>query len=267
MSQLPELTGRRALPALALGLLIAVPASASATERLTFGDRGPNVITRPGQYVLRRSVTMAGDGPAVVIKANNVTLDLDGYSLSGPGGKTSVGILVEGQHNVRIRNGHVASFGIGVRIVDSRGVDVHDLVITGEDQPAAPPEVGILAVNSRGLRITENTVSRTFLGIFVRGGGSGANTIKSNTVAGDQNGQLGICYNPAMGADPATDGPQGDVVTGNHVSRFNVGIQASPASRGNVFADNYVAAFETGVDERTPGSNVFTDNQVVMITK
>ena len=57
------------------------------------------------------------------------------------------------------------------------------------------------------------------------------------------------------------------MITGNQVSRFNVGIQTSLASRGNIFADNYVAYFENAIDERTPGSNVFTDNQTVQITK
>ncbi len=257
---------RRALILCALAGLVP-PTAAAAPEKLNFVDRSQAVITRPGQYALRRTISSGGDGPVITVASDDVTLDLDGYGLVGPGGKTSVGIQVEGRRNVRIRNGNLAGFGTAVRIVDSVGVDVSDLTITGQDQPATPPETGLLALNSRGLRITHNTIARTFLGIFVRGGGSGANTIKGNTVAGGDNGQLGICYNPAPGADAATDGPQGDVVAENLVSRFNVGVQTSPASRGNIFVRNYVAAFETAIDERTPGSNVFANNMTTQLTR
>lgn len=248
-------------------LLCGVAAPALASERLTFTDREPNVISRPGQYVLRRSVEQAGNGPVVVIAADNVTLDLDGYSLSGPGGKTSVGIAIEGRRNVRIRNGNLSGFGTAVRIADSIGISVEDLTITGQDQTATPPEVGVLAINSRGLRITDNTIANTFLGIFVRGGGSGANSIKHNTVSGGENGQLGICYNPAPGADAATDGPQGDTIAENQVSRFKTGIQISAASRGNIFARNYVAFFETSIEDRSEGNNVLSNNLTAQITQ
>jgi hypothetical protein len=134
------------------------------------------------------------------------------------------------------------------------------LQISGADTPGLPPETGVLLVNSRGVHVANNLIARTFLGVFVRGSGSGANTIKGNTIAGGDHGQLGICYNPAPGADPATDGPAGDLVAENHISRYQTAVQLSPASRASIFVRNYLNFFATAFDEQTPGSNTLANN-------
>src|SRR5687767_15493083 len=52
--------------------------------------------------------------------------------------------------------------------------------------------------------------TEVFLGVFVRGGGSGGNRIAGNTITGGEDGQLGICYNPTDTGGSA--GPAGDLV-------------------------------------------------------
>lgn len=269
----------KALGLTALTLTLALPATGQAsrgssrpdTEELAVERReifpvgGQIVITRPGSYQLLAGFQATDAAPAIRIVSEGVTLDLGGYTVTGPGGKSGTGLLVEGASNVRVTNGAFAAFGIGAQVVASTNVSLAGLRISGLDLGGAPPEVeiGVMVLNSRGVVLESSTITRTFLGVFVRGAGSGGNRIEGNTLAAGANGGLGICYNPAPGL---ADGPQGDLVAGNLVSRYGKGIQTSPASAGNVFRDNVVA--HTGpvaIEEMTNGSNVFSGNVVQQI--
>lgn len=270
----------KALGLTALALALAIPATAQVGRSLApvpdaedfaverreiFPVGGQVVITRPGSYQLLGGFQASDAAPAIRIAAEGVSLDLGGFTVTGPGGKKGTGLLVEGASNVRVTNGAFAAFGIGVQVAGSTNVALSGLRIAGQDLGGTPPdiEIGVMILNSRGVVLESNTITRTFLGIFVRGAGSGGNRIEANTLAAGANGGLGICYNPAAGL---TDGPQGDLVTRNLVSRYGKGIQTSPASTGNVFRDNVVA--HTGpvaVEEMTGGSNVFSGNIVQQI--
>ena len=250
-----------------LALAVLAPASAPADELTGFGQArpitGPSVITKSGAYRLHRNVTLHHAGTAILIAADNVSLDLAGHTLAGPG-KQGIGIHVKGVSGVRVRGGIVSGFAFGVQVEGATNVRVEGLQIAGGDLGGPPPgEVGIMLVNSRAVVLERNIVSRTFLGIFVRGGGSGGNRIAANTLAGGSFGQLGICYNPDGSGSP--DGPAGDLVYNNLISRFQVGIQTSPGTSGNVFRENDIAYFGSAIGELAPGSNLFADNQDILI--
>lgn len=165
---------------------------------------------------------------------------------------------------VRVFGGILARFGTAVEVRDANNVRIEGLHIRGEDSGGPPPgEVGVLVVNSRAVFVERNVISRTFLGIFVRGGGSGGNRISENTLVGGEAGQLGICYNPD--GSGSADGPSGDLVYNNLVSRFNVGIQTSPGTSGNIFRENDVAYFQLAIQDLGPGQNVFAENTTVAL--
>ncbi len=226
----------------------------------------PMVIQRPGVYVLNHSIA-AGTGTGILIESNDVTVDLGGFCVFGPGGRQGIGITVSGASNVRIRNGHLERLGVGVLLQDATNVVVDGLQIDGIDSGGAPPdvEIGVMLIDTRGARIEHNVITHTFLGIFVRGEGSGGNRVADNVITGGDNGELAICYNPAP--DETSGGPDGDLVTGNLVSRFRRGISLSAASAGNVVRDNTIAFFDIDVQEATPGANVIADNQLVQIAR
>lgn len=104
----------------------------------------PYTITDPGLYYLTRNLTSTGS--AITVHANNVTIDLSGFCLTGPGkgsGFGKIGIVVAAGHtNVEIRNGSIMAFGDngiqsqstcnGIRVV---GVRVGD---TGHDGITLP---------------------------------------------------------------------------------------------------------------------------------
>jgi parallel beta-helix repeat protein len=238
----------------------ALPASADQRGPIRQIHR-PTVITRPGHYVLGFSFASAGAGAAIEIRASDVTLDLDGHTLTGPGGKIGVGVLVAGATNVRVSGGALRRFGVGVQVDGATNVRVDGLQIDGEDLGGTPPavEVGILLVDSRGVVVEHNTVTDTFLGIFVRGEGSQGNRIAENTLVGGANGELGVCYNPAP--EETSGGPSGDLVYANHVASFNRGIALSADSAANLILENRLAVHRAAIEEATPGSNVIEDNQ------
>lgn len=221
----------------------------------------PAIISEPGSYVLMRvSRSVRGEMPAVIIRGRDITLDLNGQTLSGPETKMGVGISVENASSVAVRNGIVTGFQIGVQVLSSNNVRIEGVQIQGRDLGGAPPdvEIGVLLVNSRGVVVRDNTVSRTFLGVFVRGGGSGGNRIAGNTLTGDQNGMLGICYNPAMGEGIAA--PKGDFVYSNLISRFATGIALSTDTKSNIFRDNAIAYRQQAVADMSGGANILDGN-------
>lgn len=257
---------RRAALLAATAVLLSRPGAADddSGSRECQSVTRPTVISRPGCYVLARSFSLEGPGAAVVIASSQVSFDLSGRTLTGPGGKEGVGIRVEGASGVHVFGGLLTRFGTGVEVLNANNVRIEGLHIQGKDAGGPPPgEVGVMIVNSRAVFVERNVISRIFLGIFVRGGGSGGNRISENTLTGGEAGQLGICYNPD--GSPSPDGPSGDLVYNNLVSRFNVGIQTSPGTSGNIVRENDIAYFQMAIQELGPGQNVFAENTTVAL--
>jgi nitrous oxidase accessory protein NosD len=195
-----------------------------------------SVIDTPGSYILLSDLVVGGTQSALMITADNVTVDLNGHQISGPGTNSGTGILINGASGVKVRNGNIRDLGFGVTVMNSDLVTIEGLQIAGRDiaVPMPPPEVGIMIVNSKSVVVKHNDIFSVGLGIFVRGTGSMGNHIYENTVTAARNGQLGICYNPAPGS---MGGPRGDTVERNAISGFRFAIQVN-AGGPNVFKNN-----------------------------
>ena len=229
------------------------------------GRRVPfsGVIDSPGTYVLESDLrSFTNDRAAITITASDVTVDLNGLALTGGGGKRGVGIRISGARGVRVTNGLISNTAFGVIVMNSANVVLTNLQIRGEGLPvtAPPPETGVMIVQSKNVVVEHNSIYNTGLGIFVRGGMSSGNRIANNTLSAGTNGILGICYNPADG-DP--NGPTGDLVYGNTISGFGVGIQASATSRYNVFKGNAVFFQGSMAVELLNNTNMDMDNTKV----
>jgi hypothetical protein len=75
----------------------------------------PYTISTPGFYYLGGNLTYSGSTNAITVSADNVTLDLMGFSLTNSGALGSTyGINLTGRTNVEIRNGTVSGFNWGV---------------------------------------------------------------------------------------------------------------------------------------------------------
>lgn len=74
----------------------------------------PYTITAPGFYFLTQNLAATGDGISVTV--NDVTIDLMGFTLTGPGTGINYGVRITGTSpcNVQIRNGTVTKFYEGI---------------------------------------------------------------------------------------------------------------------------------------------------------
>ena len=106
----------------------ATPAISAAPQSAQCGQR----ITT--DFVLANDMTCATD--AFVINADNVTLDLGGHTLTGPGmgpqtwpqpQLDSVGVRTGGHTNVTIRNGKISQFSTGIYFVDMEKSRIEDV--------------------------------------------------------------------------------------------------------------------------------------------
>lgn len=96
----------------------------------------PYNITSSGYYYISKDLSCVSGAYGIFIEADNVTLDLKGFSLIGPGGTGSNdGIFMNVRTNIEIRNGTIRNFnrngilelssggfGIGHRIINIRAI-------------------------------------------------------------------------------------------------------------------------------------------------
>lgn len=151
----------------ALGAGLALPGTAGAVQ-LSCGA------------TITQSTTLTGDvlncpGPAVVIGAPGITLDMNGRTASGARGNRAHGILNVGHADVTIRNGTVRGFGLyGVRLA---GAD-RNLV---EDMRLDRNLTGIGLVDSTDGTFRDSLVTRSgFVGVNLTGGDR--NTVTRNRI-------------------------------------------------------------------------------------
>jgi len=85
----------------------------------------PYTISSPGSYIVVADLTVSSlDVTAITIAANDVTLDLNGHTIKGPGryvGGTSYGILVDDspRYNISVSNGIIREWPSGGLKADS----------------------------------------------------------------------------------------------------------------------------------------------------
>ncbi len=133
---------------------------------VTEAAAAPKPITRcrtidiSGSYIVTRNLAAAGN--CLVIAADNITIDLDGYTISGNGtgdGITDSGV---GRKNIAIRNGVVTNFVFGIQFFNSPGCAVERVRASQNSQFGI--EVGDKAI------VKDNIASGNDIGIFARSG-------------------------------------------------------------------------------------------------
>jgi hypothetical protein len=99
----------------------------------------PFTISTSGSYYLTKNLTAAGSGAGITVSADNVSIDLKGFTLTGGGGGTVAGINVPaGQKNLCVRNGTVTGWtNGGIRASNVSGSLYQNLFISNTSGEAA----------------------------------------------------------------------------------------------------------------------------------
>lgn len=243
----------------ALALSAAVGYSQPGQGTRFIGVAGPTMLTEPGVYMLTTGATISSSsGAGITIMSSNITLDLNGQTISGTG--TGAGVRVVGARNVVVKNGIIDGALMGVVTMNSSNVRIEGLMIRGS--MGAPPEAGIMMVATANSVVMNNQILNTALGIFVRGGGSFGNRIEANTISHmGFNAPLGICYNPS---DTDPQGPKGDLIARNLIRGYRQAVAFSDSSEYNVTEGN-TFIFRTSASSSPNATNVLRNNTEVKI--
>jgi parallel beta-helix repeat protein len=248
----------------------------------------PLTITQRGSYYLTQDVNFTDTAHhAITVGCNDVTIDLKGYSITGPNSTSYSGIYMDGHTNVEVRNGTVRDFhngisedsfnGRGHRVINIRAVSntiggIY-LVSRGDlvkDCTAVENTNGIYA--GYGCTVTGNTASKNgYNGIHAQRGctvtgntasNNGNNgidaqdgcTVTGNTASDNTRDGIGInSYCNVIGNDCYANGNGGD----------GAGIHAN--SNNNRIEGNHVSANDRGIDVDS-GNNLIVKNSAVVNT-
>ncbi len=93
----------------------------------------PYTITQSGSYVLTSNLTGVSGQPGIQVSADNVTIDLNGFTLQGVSG-SGAGIVssTSPQHNVAILNGMIVNWaGHGIDLTNSSQSRIERVTVKG----------------------------------------------------------------------------------------------------------------------------------------
>jgi hypothetical protein len=165
-------------------------------------DRDRGTIDKPGTYTLVHNLPgpLSGPGDCLEIAADFVTIDLAGFTISGPGGGAGIAALTSGQ-GLAVRNGSISGFTIGIDLKLADGSIVEGLRVVGtsvsnvdgtiasgimKGNTVISYQTGIIATGT----VTGNyALSNSSIG-FLIGAGS---TVIGNTATGGRGGFLVSC--------------------------------------------------------------------------
>ena len=310
-----------AVAALVMSALVGSAATAQEAPEAAAGENapdtprrhGPSEVTGPAAsinamrsgklscgQVITKSTTLTADlgpcsGNGIIIGADNITLNLNGHTISGtpgPGDGNAAGVrlpmrsgvLVTGQPGNSGKTGTITGFDAGVVVNGGSANTVENLTVRdniGPNDSTATLGDGIVLFSSADNTIRNNTVDHNGLydGIGVLGSGSHRNTVAANTITRSVSGtDLGTGVGVVLSG--VIDEATGDMIHGNKVvdnliqanagaGSSNVNVQDGLIARNTIEDNGHVMRPGNGIGLRTGvnpdsriGHNVVQNNAI-----
>lgn len=201
-------------------------------------------------FVLANDLTCPGD--AFVIHVDNVVLDLNGHTLTGPGmgpqtwpnpQLDSVGVRTGGHTGVTVRNGKISGFSTGIYFVDMVRSSIEDVY-------SERSRYGFYLHASTGVTITRSTAFANIYGLHIQS--SSDNVIRGNRLARQT-------YNSPGGFGIYLYRSDNNKIFENDIdTNINWGIWFSDA-KGNTIFHNNVIDNHPQVSDNNPDANQWFD--------
>ena len=182
------LARRLARLAVATALLTPLLAGTASAAHVSCGQTVTTSIT------LHADVGPCAGPAALIVGANNVTIDLGGHRLFGETGPLDMGgtgVRIEGRSGVTVTNGTITDFDAAVAILDSSGTEVSNLTVRDNIQSDLGggdfgEGIQVFGSASDNTTIVDNLIENNgpFAGISVFGGTS-SNKITGTTISGN----------------------------------------------------------------------------------
>jgi parallel beta-helix repeat protein len=197
-----------------------------------------------GLVNLTANLDCSGDG--LIIGGDNTVVNMNGYSITGPGPDSSkVGIMVPNNDNVVINGpGSISNFQAGILVTGANGMKMSSLILDSN-------QIGVFMTGSENTEIQQNIVKQNSLGVATHSS-SGAK-VTSNLMSGNL--LAGITFVNTQQSE----------VSMNNIDGSQNGAFLDAQSAGNSVAANNV--LENVVDVNNANglpaninNNQFTDN-------
>src|SRR5256712_10064075 len=233
------------------------PASASASPApsptVSYPVREGTCAMRVSEsFTLANDLTCAGDGMVVV--SDNVTVDLGGHTLTGPGigpqtwplpQLDSVGVRVGGHTGVTIRNGKTTAFSTGIYFIDMVSSSIEGVTTLRN-------RFGFYIHASQKITVKDSDVEFNIYGLHLQ---NSDDCVLVNNLLARQT------YNSPGGYGLYLYASSRNHVTDNTIdSNINWGIWFRDAKENVIFHNNVVGN-NPPVSDNTEGSNVWYDKQ------
>ena len=212
-------------------------------------DHVPYVVSASGSYFLTQNLSGAS---GIGVGAENVTIDLNGFTLSGPGTASGTGIGISGaQRGVVIKNGTIRDWFVGVDahlayrsvltdlIVTTNSNDGIDIGSGGTLNRVMSYSNGLFGLNvwqvsdAWGTSIENSNFSRNVNGIDLQ-----ANNVRLHDNVVHSNGGDGIVVGIFQGFN--------EIIDNSIIGNDGKGVLMLPGSTGNVVAGNTLVANTLG---------------------
>src|SRR5438105_6658925 len=227
------------------------PATPAPTPTQSYPSREGTCAMRVSEsFMLANDLTCTGDGMVVV--SDNITVDLGGHTLTGPGmgpqtwplpQLDSVGVRVAGRSGITIRNGKTVAFSTGIYFVDTTASTI-DNVTTQHNR------FGFYIHNSTHNTVKGSDVEFNIYGLHLQS--SDDNLLQGNLLARQT-------YNSPGGYGLYMYSSKSNKVVENTIdSNINWGIWFSDAKENAIFHNNVIGN-NPQVSDNTEGSNVWYD--------
>lgn len=133
-----------------------------------------------GLVNLTANLDCSGDG--LIIGGDNTVVNMNGYSITGPGPDSSkVGIMVPNNDNVVINGpGSISNFQAGVLVTGANGMKMSSLILDSN-------QIGVFMTGSENTNIQQNIVKENSLGVATHsstGAKLTSNLMSGNLLAG-----------------------------------------------------------------------------------
>ena len=248
----------------------------------------PLTISEPNSYYLAEHINFTqSNTPAITIDANDVTIDLNGFALTGPGqsvGTNSYGVFISNQNNVEIRDGTIRSFGhsgiredaesgkghriLRVRAVSNKysGISLRGSGHQIKHCTGAYNGTNGIYVSADSLIISNNVHDNQGSGIQANYGsmvtGNAANNNQNHGITVD-NGNTLVDNTTSNNVNEGIKGVNANRVVGNTVYDNNTGIYLEDGCtvRGNMVYQNQREGLHVGSGCTVAGNTVYQNQR------